>query len=113
MPTRPKSPRGLSEEQRPFEPQTAKLFWNGRSQAVRLPKECRFEGEEVLVRRDGNSVVLSPVTAGDDPWKDLFAAFAMYDPRFPIERHQPPVQVRKSLEAWASPKPARRRRSKA
>jgi virulence-associated protein VagC len=32
--------------------QTAKLFKNGRSQAVRLPKEFRFEGEEVLIRRD-------------------------------------------------------------
>ena len=39
----------------------AKLFWNGRSQAVRLPKEFRFEGEEVSVRREGKRVVLEPV----------------------------------------------------
>lgn len=40
---------------------TAKLFRNGRSQAVRLPKEFRFEGEEVSIRREGDSVVLEPV----------------------------------------------------
>jgi antitoxin VapB len=41
---------------------TAKLFRNGRSQAVRLPKEFRFEGDEVRIRRMGESVVLEPVT---------------------------------------------------
>lgn len=39
----------------------AKLFRNGRSQAVRLPKEFRFEGDEVRIRRMGESVVLEPV----------------------------------------------------
>lgn len=39
----------------------AKLFWNGRSQAVRLPKEFRFEGDEVSVRREGRKVVLEAV----------------------------------------------------
>ena len=39
----------------------AKLFRNGRSQAVRLPKEFRFEGEEVSIRREGDSVILEPV----------------------------------------------------
>ena len=39
----------------------AKLFWNGRSQAVRLPKEFRFEGDEVSVRREGDAVILEPV----------------------------------------------------
>lgn len=39
----------------------AKLFWNGRSQAVRLPKEFRFEGDEVHVRRDGDKVILAPL----------------------------------------------------
>src|SRR5258708_29013412 len=43
------------------ERKTAKLFYNGRSQAVRLPKEFRLPGEEVYIRRDGNDVVLSPV----------------------------------------------------
>lgn len=39
----------------------AKLFWNGRSQAVRLPKEFRFEGDEVEIVRDGELVILTPV----------------------------------------------------
>ncbi|MGH7447375.1 MAG: antitoxin [Longimicrobiales bacterium] len=39
----------------------ARLFWNGRSQAVRLPLEFRFEGEEVEIRREGDAVILEPV----------------------------------------------------
>lgn len=38
----------------------AKLFWTGRSQAVRLPKEFRFEGDSVLVRGGGDSIILEP-----------------------------------------------------
>ena len=41
-------------------PQTASIFWTGRSQAVRLPKEFRFNGDTVLVRREGNTVILEP-----------------------------------------------------
>jgi antitoxin VapB len=40
---------------------TAKLFRNGRSQAVRLPKEFRFPGDEVTLRREGDAVILEPV----------------------------------------------------
>jgi hypothetical protein len=40
---------------------TAKLFRNGRSQAVRLPKEFRFEGEELSIRREGEAVILEPL----------------------------------------------------
>ena len=39
----------------------AKLFTNGRSQAVRLPREFRFEGKEVAIRKEGNAVILEPV----------------------------------------------------
>ena len=42
-------------------PKEAKLFWNGRSQAVRLPKEFRFEGDHVHVSRMGAGVLLEPV----------------------------------------------------
>jgi antitoxin VapB len=42
-------------------PRRAKLFWNGRSQAVRLPMEFRFEGDEVEIRREGDMVVLAPL----------------------------------------------------
>ncbi|MEO6597894.1 MAG: AbrB/MazE/SpoVT family DNA-binding domain-containing protein [Planctomycetota bacterium] len=48
----------------------AKLFKNGGSQAVRLPKEYRFEGEEVLIHRDGRRVVLEPA----DEWPPGFLA---------------------------------------
>jgi antitoxin VapB len=52
--------------------ETAKLFWTGRSQAVRLPKEFRFEGDAVLIRRHGNAVILEPV-AEDWSWLDDLA----------------------------------------
>jgi antitoxin VapB len=48
---------------------TAKLFWTGRSQAVRLPREFRFKGEEVRIRRHGSAVILEPVTENWD-WLD-------------------------------------------
>jgi antitoxin VapB len=47
----------------------AKVFWSGRSQAVRLPKAFRFQGEEVRIRRHGCAVILEPV-AGDWKWLD-------------------------------------------
>lgn len=49
--------------------ETAKVFWSGRSQAVRLPKEFRFDGEEVRIRRHGSAVILEPVTE-DWAWLD-------------------------------------------
>ena len=45
---------------------TAKIFLNGRSQAVRLPKEFRFRGEEVNIRRSGQKVILEPIPRR--PW---------------------------------------------
>jgi antitoxin VapB len=80
---------------------TAKLFKNGRSQAVRLPKDCRFEGDEVYVKRQGRIVTLIPK---DDPWRELFEAIDLFDPSAPIERHQPPMQIRKSLDELFPPK---------
>jgi antitoxin VapB len=43
--------------------QLAKVFWTGRSQAVRLPKDFRFDTDVVLVRREGNAVILEPSDA--------------------------------------------------
>lgn len=51
---------------------TAKLFWSGRSQAVRLPKSYRFEGESVRIRRHGQAVILEPV-ASDWAWLDALS----------------------------------------
>ncbi|HEV2697522.1 MAG TPA: type II toxin-antitoxin system VapB family antitoxin [Terriglobales bacterium] len=52
-------------------PRTAKLFRNGRSQALRLPAEYRFEGSEVYIRRDPKTgdVILSP---RPESWQDFF-----------------------------------------
>ena len=51
---------------------TAKLFWSGRSQAVRLPKDFRIEGSEVRIRRRGTAVILEPI-AHDWAWLDALA----------------------------------------
>jgi len=53
--------------------QTAKLFKNGRSQAVRLPAEYRFEGDEVLIRRDpvSGDIILSPRNKKFEDWVKL------------------------------------------
>jgi len=53
--------------------QTAKLFKNGRSQAVRLPAEYRFEGDEVLIRRDPDTgdIILSPRNKTFEDWVKL------------------------------------------
>jgi antitoxin VapB len=52
---------------------TARLFWTGRSQAVRLPKEFRFEGDTVLVRREGSAVILEPSQGWPEGYVDSFA----------------------------------------
>jgi len=51
----------------------ASVFWTGRSQAVRLPKEFRFEGDTVLVRREGNAVILEPAQGWPEGYVDSFA----------------------------------------
>ncbi len=64
----------------------AKLFKNGQSQAVRLPKEFRFEGDEVFIRRIGNAVVLLPKS---QPWDTLVESLAMFSDDFLATREQP------------------------
>ncbi|MBX2999320.1 MAG: antitoxin [Caldilineaceae bacterium] len=73
---------------------TAKLFQNGHSQAVRLPKEFRFEGSEVYVKKIGNAVVLLPY---DDPWRTLFESLDKFSDDFMQERNQPEVQAREDI----------------
>jgi antitoxin VapB len=46
---------------------TARLFVNGRSQAVRLPKAFRFEGSQVRIRKEGERVILEPMTCNEWP----------------------------------------------
>ena len=65
---------------------TAKLFSSGRSQAVRLPKQYRFEGDSVLIKRVGRAVVLLPSSA---TWDSLQDALGMFEPGVRLERQQP------------------------
>ena len=74
--------------------QTARLFKNGRSQAVRLPKECRFSGKDVFVHKLEGAVML---VARDDPWASLLSSLERFSEDFMADRNQPPVQVRKGL----------------
>lgn len=76
--------------------QTAKLFWSGRSQAVRLPKEFRLEGTEVRIRRHGSAVILEPV-AVDWAWLDALAGSLDADAR-QAAREQPDAQQRPELD---------------
>lgn len=77
--------------------QTAKLFQNGRSQAVRLPKEFRFEGvSEVRIEREGDRVILSP--AARPSIERLIAALDQFDGATFPEREQAPLPD--SRESW-------------
>ena len=73
---------------------TAKLFLSGRSQAVRLPKEYRFRGNEVVVKHFGNGVLLLPI---DDPWQMLEAGLEAFEPGFVLSREQPEQQTRDAI----------------
>jgi antitoxin VapB len=75
----------------------AKLFWNGRSQAVRLPKEFRFEGDRVRVTRLGAGVLLEPIpAAAKESVEELFARMDAMggDPIFPEGRKQNLAPIR-------------------
>ena len=58
---------------------TAKIFENGRSQAVRLPKECRFDTDEVAVNKIGDIVMLMPKT---NKWNSFMQAVELFSPDF-------------------------------
>ncbi len=74
--------------------QTAKLFRNGQSQAVRLPRDFRFEGDKVFIKRVGNAVVLLPYR---DSWGALVESLDLFSDDFMEDREQPIQQRRKSL----------------
>ena len=74
---------------------TAKLFENGRSQAVRLPKEFRFNGNEVSIYKVGDAVILLP---RENKWSGFLSGQALFTDDFMKSgREQPTVQVRESL----------------
>ena len=76
--------------------ETAKIFWSGRSQAVRLPKSFRFDASEVRIRRHGNAVILEPVA---DNWEWLDELIVPVGDDFvQATAEQPPPQHRPALD---------------
>jgi len=71
------------------------LFNNGRSQAVRLPKEFRFKGDDVYVKKLDNIVMLFPM---EDPWIPLINSLDKFTDDFMIERDQPALDKREKIK---------------
>ena len=75
---------------------TARLFWSGRSQAVRLPKEFRFTGPDVSIRRHGSAVILEPIA---EEWGWLDGLVGKLDDDFvEAANEQPEQQERPALD---------------
>ena len=71
----------------------AKVFQNGRSQAIRIPKEFRVDTDEVFIEKVGNTLVIKPKK--NDKWDMFFNELNNVDTKeFLEERIQPPLQVR-------------------
>ena len=74
--------------------ETAKLFKNGKSQAVRLPKAFRIKGDEVFVTKIGDAVVLFPHSK---KWDSLLNSLDKFSDDFMNERKQPGLENREEL----------------
>lgn len=74
--------------------QTAKIFINGRSQAIRLPKDFRFTGNDVFIRKIGKMVVLIPK---DDPWSSFVNCLDQFTDDFMNSRDQPNQESREKF----------------
>ena len=76
----------------------AKVFWSGRSQAIRLPKEFRFDTAEVSIKRRGNAVIIEPIP---ESWNWLDALVGDMDEDFErAARETPPPQERPDLSIF-------------
>lgn len=71
--------------------QVAKIFMNGRSQAVRLPKDFRFDCDEVYVRKQGEDIIISPKKYS---WDDFFDQKSVFDDDYLQDREDAPPQER-------------------
>jgi antitoxin VapB len=78
--------------------ENAKVFWSGRSQAVRLPKEFRFVTDQVRIRRHGSAVILEPI-ASDWKWLDAIAT-KLDDDFVAAANEQPSEQQRPEIERY-------------
>lgn len=76
--------------------QTAKIFMNGQSQAVRLPKEFRFKGKEVYIKKSGNTVLLIPMESAWDSF--LEGTFSFSSDCFCEPRDQLKFEKREEIE---------------
>lgn len=76
---------------RPME--TAKIFWSGRSQAVRLPKDFRFDTDQVRIRRRGRAVILEPIA---EDWGWLDGVIGPVDPDFERAAQEQPAEQERS-----------------
>lgn len=72
----------------------AKVFENGRSQAVRLPKECRFSSDEVLVNKIGDIVILLPK---ESKWDSFIKAIDMFSDDYMADGRATDIQVEREL----------------
>ena len=81
-------------ESEPPRQRTARLFRNGSNQAVRLPRDLEIDAEEVLIRREGNSLVLTPKPRS---WDDYFKQGRRLTEDFPESIDDAPPQVRETL----------------
>lgn len=75
---------------------TARILPSGQSQAVRLPKEYRFKGTDVLIKHFGNGVLLLPI---DKSWGMLDAALEKFEPGFQLQREEPEEQIREEMSS--------------
>jgi len=75
----------------------AELFRNGRSQAVRLPKEFRFEGDRVRVRKVAGGVLLEPMISDPAKWLDELRRLKI-EPLLPKGRKQPRAPRRRIFD---------------
>lgn len=73
---------------------TAKLFKSGKSQAVRLPRELQFPGEEVYLKKIGNAVLLLPK---ENAWQILIDSLELFSNDFMLQREQLPLQRREEV----------------
>ena len=69
---------------------SAKLFQNGRSQAVRLPKEFRLQGKEVKIFKQGNKIILEPI---ENSWGLWFASLSQFSDDFMANGREQPEQA--------------------
>lgn len=73
---------------------TAKIFENGKSQAVRLPKAYRLKGKEAFISKLGDAIILLPKK---DKWDSLIASLNKFSDDFLSERLQPEIDKRDKL----------------